>query len=231
MKCDNPRADRGAALVLAMALPLALAASVGPVAFGQSRATGAAGAPRWLTCAGGSPSHRVHPVRRLTAIRDTAIVAPDIGRVFAQREKEQRISPASLAAARLSIDFLYTAGEGMAQMYYYEASKTIPDAEGLLRVSVSGWLRGDGAAPRSLGSKSELQWLELSDSADGEPPVIPEPAPLPDAAAALVPLGVLGHAGGHVWVMRRAIGNGTVLVYDVGPAGVRLRPAAAGNGC
>jgi len=101
----------------------------------------------------------------------------------------------------------------------------------LLRVSVSGWLRGVGAVPRSLGSKSELQWLELSDSADGEPPVIPEPVPIPDAAAALVPLGVLGHASGHVWVMRRAIGNAKVLVYDVGPSGVRLRTASAGKGC
>jgi hypothetical protein len=237
LKCASPRADDRRAvlvsvLVSVLVLPLALEASAGHAALGQSRGAGAPGvAPRWFACAGGSPSHLVHPVRRLTAIRDKAIVEPDISRVFAQREKEQRISPASLAAARLSIDFLYAAGEGSARIYYYEASKTIPDAEGLLRVSVSGWLRGDGAGPRSLGSKSELLWLELSDSADGEPPVIPEPAPLPDAAAALVPLGVLGHASGHVWVMRRAIGNGTVLIYDVGPAGVRLRPAAAGKGC
>ena len=239
MKCANLRADRRAALALVLApvlvLPLALAASAGlsagAVVSGQSRAAAAPDAPRWFACAGGSPSHRVFAVRRLTALRDKAIVESDIGRVFAQREKEQRISPANLAAARLSIDFLYAAGEGIARIYYYEASKTIPDAEGVLRVSVSGWLRGDGAVPRSLGSKSELQWLELSDSADGEPQVIPEPAPIPDAAAALVPLGVLGHASGHVWVMRRAIGNGTVLVYDVGPGGVRLRPAPAGTGC
>ena len=197
----------------------------------QSRATAAQHLPEWAGCVSGAAGAAVMPVQRLTALTDKALVTAVVRRVFGEREKEQRVSAPSLAGAPLSIDFLYAAGQGPARVYYYEASKTIPDAEGILRVSVAGWLRGDGAVPRSLGSKSELQWLELSDSADGEPQVIPEPAPIPDAAAALVPLGVLGHASGHVWVMRRAIGNGTVLVYDVGPGGVRLRPAPAGTGC
>jgi len=148
----------------------------------------------------------------------------------AQREKEQHVSAANLAKARVSIDFLYAAGEGAARMYYYEASKTILDAEGLLRVSVSGWLRGDGGLPRSLGSKSELQWIELAEDPGGDRE-IPEPAPIPDPKASLVPQGVLGTAGEHVWVMRRAIGNGPLLVYEVKPGRVWLRPKSSAKAC
>ena len=98
---------------------------------------------------------------------------PDIVRVFAQREKEQRVSAANLAKARLSIDFLYAAGDGTARIYYYESSKTIPDAEGLLRVSVPGGSVATAASPRSLGAKSELHWIELSGDTDGELPSFP----------------------------------------------------------
>jgi hypothetical protein len=215
------RADRRAAVWTALALLLAGGAAAVPSA--QSHASAAT--PAWLACAGGVPSDQM-ALRRLHSLKDKALVESDVAKVFAQREKEQRVSAANLAKARLSIDFLYVAGDGTARMYY-EASKTIPDAEGLLRVSVSGWLRGDGGVSRSLGSKSELQWIELADDPGDDLEVIPNPAPIPDPTAALVPVGVVGHAGGHVWVMRRAIGNGTVLVYDVGPGGVRLRPASA----
>jgi hypothetical protein len=203
------RADRHAAagLTIALVLGAIVAASA------QART----GAPRpalaWMVCAGAAPGSErfVHPVRRLTALADHAAVEPDVARVFAQREKEQRVSAASLAKARLTVDFLYAAGEGVARMYYYEASKTIPDAEGLLRVSVSGWLRGDGQ-PRSLGSKSELQWIERADDPDADKEIIPNPAPIPDPTAALLPQGVLWNATGQIWVMRRAVGNGPLLV-------------------
>ena len=151
--------------------------------------------------------------------------------MFAQREKDQRVSAANLASARMSIDFLYAAGDGPARMYYYEASKTIPDAEGLLRVSVSGWLRGDTAQPRSLGSKSELQWIERAEDPDADKEIIPNPAPIPSPAAALLPQGVLRNATGQVWVMRRAIGNGPLLVYEVSPGRVSLRPRSASTSC
>ena len=197
----------------------------------QSRPAVPPAAPAWFVCAGGVQSHLVHPVRRLMALNDKALVEADVARVFAQREKEQRVSSANLAKARLSIDFLYVAGDAAARMYYYEASKTIPDAETLLRISVSGWLRGDGGQPRSLGSKSELQWIELVPESDGGLELIPEPAPIPDPTASLVPQGVLGTAAAHVWVMRRAIGNGTLLVYEVDPRGVRLRPKSSAKAC
>lgn len=200
------------------------------VASAQSRPAPAS--PAWFVCAGGAPSHAVHQVRRLTALSDKAAVEADVARVFAQREKEQRVSAGNLAKARFSIDFLYAAGEGPARQYYFEASKTIPDASALLRVAVSGWLRGDGGLPRSLGSKGELHWIEtVPEDPDGEHPLIPDPPVIPDATAALVPAGVLGHAAGHVWVMRRAIGNGALLVYDVGPGGVRLRPKSSARAC
>ena len=206
-----------------------LAASAGAAA--QSPTPAAVEQRAWLACAGGSPSTVVLPVRRLNALNDKAMVEADIAKVFAQREKEQRVSAANLAKARVSIDFLYAAGQSTARMYYYEASKTIPDAEGLLRVSVSGWLRGDGGLPRSLGSKSELQWIELGDDPGGDLEVIPNPAPIPDPTASLVPQGVLATAGEHIWVMRRAIGNGPLLVYEVSPRRVWLRPKSSAKAC
>ena len=197
----------------------------------QPRAAGAPAAPAWFVCAGGVDRQFAYPVRRLMALNDKALVEADIAKVFAQREKEQRVSAANLAKARISIDFLYAAGEGSARMYYYEASKTIPDAETLLRVSVSGWLRGDGRLPRSLGSKSELQWIELVPESDGAPELIPEPAPIPDPVASLVPQGVLWDAAGQIWVMRRAIGNGPLLVYEVRVGRIWLRPKSAAKAC
>jgi hypothetical protein len=188
------------------------------------RATRPAAAPAWVSCAGNATGATIEPVRRLPALSEKALVEKTVARVFAQREKEQRVAASNLGKARLSIDFLYVAGDGPARMYYYEASKTVPDAGALLRVSVSGWL-GGGTEPRSLGSKSELQWIELVPESD-ELEIIPEPAPIPDPTAALVPLGVLARGGEHTWVMRRQIGRGTTLVYDIGASGVRLRPAA-----
>ena len=200
------------------------------VASAQSRPAPAS--PAWFICAGGAPSHAVHAVRRLTALSDKAAVEADVARVFAQREKEQRVSAANLAKARFSIDFLYAAGEGPARQYYFEASKTIPDASALLRVAVSGWLRGDAAQPRSLGSKGELHWIEtVPEDPDGEHPVIPDPPVIPEPTAALLPQGVFTTAAGHVWVMRRAICNGALLVYEVGAGGVRLRPKSSAKAC
>jgi hypothetical protein len=211
------------------ALALVLASVAGASA--QSRPAAPPTPPAWFVCAGGVQSHFVYPVQRLTALNDKALVDADVATVFAQREKEQRVSAANLAQARVSIDFLYAAGQGQARMYYYEASKTIPDAEGLLRVSVSGWLRGDGGVPRSLGSKSELQWIELGDDPGGDAEIIPNPAPIPDPTASLVPQGVLATAGEHIWVMRRAIGNGPLLVYEVSPRRVWLRPKSSATAC
>lgn len=219
------RADVGVAAV-AMAAALAVVAGVSAQSPG-----GASGArPPWFVCAGGTPAHAVRPITRLTALSDKALVEADVTRVFAQREKEERVSAANLAKARVSIDFLYAAGEGLARMYYYEASKTIPDAAGLLRVSVSGWLR-DGGRPRALGSKSELQWIELGDDPDADREIIPNPAPPPDPTAALLPQGVLSNAIGQVWVMRRAIGSGPLLVYEVSPGRVSLRPRSSARPC
>jgi hypothetical protein len=204
-----------AGLVLGIVLAAAMSASA------QSRA---AVTPAWTLCtAGGAVGDSVLQVSRLTALSDKARVEPEIARVFALREREQRVSREHLAAARISIDFLFVAGGGSGATFYFEASKTIPDAEGLVRVSVSGWLRGDGGVLRSIGSKGELQWIELAEDPGGDRE-IPEPAPIPAPTAALVPQGVLATAAGHVWVMRRVIGNGAILVYEVGPSSVRLRP-------
>ena len=224
MKCGSPRADRGRR-VAAGAAALLLAGAMTAL---QAQGRAGASLPAWAACAAPGTGATVEPLRRLTALTDHALVDATVKRVFAEREKEQRVSAPNLAKARLTIDFLYASGRGASRVFYYEASKTIPDAEGVLRVSVAGWLSGEGAAQRSLGSKSELQWAELADADDAAQPVIPEPRTLPDVTPGLVPLGALSRDGQQTWVLRRARGTGAVLVYDVGPNGVRLRPAAAG---
>jgi len=107
--------------------------------------------------------------------------------------------------------------------------------------------RGTGAAGQALSADKNVVLTAMGDAfesqldgahkalvkehkdkikVEADKEIIPNPAPIPDPTAALVPEGVLGRAPGHVWVMRRAIGNGPLLVYDVGPGGVKLRPAA-----
>ena len=224
MKCGSRRAElgrRAAGAAVAFVLAAPLQAALAPVLQAQSL-------PPWASCAPPSAGSAIERLRRLTALTDQALVEAVVKRVFTEREKEQRVSAPNLAGARLTIDFLYTAGQGASRVFYYEASKTIPDAEGLLRVSVAGWVRGEGAAQRSLGSKSELEWAEFADAGDDEERTIPEPRTIPDAAPGLAPLGVLSRAGQQTWVMRRARGAGAVLVYDVGANGVGSRRPAAG---
>src|SRR6185503_12076300 len=86
------RTAAGAALALLVATGAGLAA--------QSRPAAPPAAAAWLACAGGVQSRVVHPVRRLTALNDKALVDADVAKVFAQREKEQRVSAANLAKAR-----------------------------------------------------------------------------------------------------------------------------------
>ena len=217
---------------VATALTAAVLLAAIATASAQSKPAAAGAPPAWLVCAGGAPGPSILPVRRLMALNDKALVEADVARVFAQREKEQRVSAANLAKARLSIDFLYVAGDGTRRQYYFEASKTIPDAGALLRIAVSGWLRGDGGQPRSLGSKGELHWIEtVPEDPDGEHPVIPDPPPIPEPTAALLPQGVFTTAAEHVWVMRRAIGSSPLLVYEVKPGRVGLRPRSSAKAC
>ena len=99
-------------LRVAVGLTLALVSGAALGASAQPRGA-AAPQPAWMVCGAGTlagAERFVHQVRRLTALSDHAAVEPDIARVFAQREKEQRVSAANLAKARLSIDFLYAAG-------------------------------------------------------------------------------------------------------------------------
>jgi len=121
------RAD-GVRLVVALTAAVLLAAIATGSA--QSKPAAPAAPAAWLACAGGASwSQFVLPVRRLTALNDKAQVEADVAKVFAQREKEQRVSTANLAKARLSIDFLYVAGEGTRRQYYFEASKTLPHGD------------------------------------------------------------------------------------------------------
>jgi hypothetical protein len=101
----------------------------------------------------------------------------------------------------MTVDSAYAAGSGVALAYYFEASKRIPDAgntppedpKGVVRISVSGWLRAADSGLRPGGTKSELLWAQENDPATRLP--------------ALVPLGVVRQGDERVWVMKGRVGT------------------------
>ncbi len=151
-----------------------------------------------------------------------------IAREFSRRQRELAIAEANLARVPIDIDGVFGVhqGEPGADIgtYYFEASRRVPDPgtapdddpKGTLRVAVSGWLHRQGGAVAAIGSKSELGWEEDR----------------PDTAAArrpdLLPLAVLPHAAGWVWVMKGAAGSiRWISAYEVGASGVRTLVNAA----
>ena len=143
---------------------------------------------------------------------------PAIVGVFDRRQREHDLAAAHLAGLPMQIDWIYASGtpDG-ADIYYFEASRRVPDPgtapdedpKGTLRVAVSGWLHRAGGRVTVLGSKSELRWEQ--DRQDGTP------ARRPD----LVPLGTAAHDAQSIWVMKGAAGDAAwVSAYQVGESGV-----------
>ena len=163
------------------------------------------------------------PLRAATATERVAIETA-IAPLFARREREQGVEPKDLARAPLTIDAIHTVRSGADAWFYFEASKRLHDARppdqpdsngevdprGVVRVTVSGWLRGgDEVAP--AGTKSELHWDPVDEP--GQAATLP----------GLVPLGVAINGAGPLWVMRRVVGERvSYLLYVVGTSTVRL---------
>jgi hypothetical protein len=136
---------------------------------------------------------------------------PLILELFAGREAEQHLSREVAASAPVGIDRVYAASRGADRVYYFEASRRIPDSSaqadadtdppGTLRVAVAGFLRG-GDPPTSLGSRAELRW-EQDDRVT------------PRSPADLTPLGMLSLEAAQVWVMQNGSPRGGLTLYEV----------------
>jgi hypothetical protein len=145
-----------------------------------------------------------------------------IVRVFEQRQREHALVARNLTGVPIQIDSVYAAPDrdALAAVYYFEASRRVPDPgtapeedpKGTLRVAVSGWLHHHrGGSVTALGSKSDLGW-EQDRSGDSRPVRGPD----------LTPLGVVAHDSGWIWVMKGRAGDiGWVTAYLVRESGVR----------
>jgi hypothetical protein len=165
------------------------------------------------------------PVRSVTAAAERTAIEAAIGPLFASREGEQRVDVRDLSRVPVTVDAVYAARPASTGvLYYFEASKRLHDAgppadadadgdvdpRGIVRVTVSGWLRG-GDPIAAVGTKSELHWDPVDERGQADVP------------PGLVPLGVAVNGPEPVWVMRRAIGERvSYLLYAVGASTVRL---------
>ncbi len=172
----------------------------------------------------GVPTERVRRVASPSP--ELAAIEPAIRRLFAPQEQALRLSSPNLADAPVTIIGVYAStGQRMTE-YYFEASKgvrdeatEVPGEEGLLRVVVTGWLRGRGASLVSLGTKGDMMWGELDRPGATE------------ARAELLPLGILRRGDVAVWALKRTAPAGGLRLYEVGAAGVRRRETASAPGC
>jgi hypothetical protein len=153
--------------------------------------------------------------------------APAVAAVFERRAAGTGVSSSTLARVPLTLDALYAAGTGAAAVYYFEASKRVPDAgntpeedpKGIVRVSVSGWLRHEGDRLVPAGTKNELHW-EPDDDGVGAP------------APTLIPLGVVRQRNEAVWVMADTMGTRRrITLYALGADTVRALFTADVGGC
>lgn len=157
-----------------------------------------------------------------------------VGRVFAAREREQRLSEANISLVPMTLDAVFRAGDPASGSYYFEASKRIEDAlppppapagedvdpRGVLRIAVTGWLRADGARMQAAATKGELHWEQV----DGRGQAALRPA--------YVPLAVLSTGPLPVWVMRAPAGPRSHLaLYEVGPSHARVLVSAGDQPC
>jgi hypothetical protein len=144
---------------------------------------------------------------------------PLVTRLFGTRERQERVSASALASVPLSIDAIFSSAPAAPpQIYYFRASKTIPDSrgdvdadddgevdpKGNLRLDVTGWLRRDGGLT-SLGTNAALSWEQVDDR--------------PQAGtrrAELTPIGVVRMPTTRIWVMQGRAGDSTYYsLYDV----------------
>jgi hypothetical protein len=148
---------------------------------------------------------------------------PVVRRLFEARERQESVSASALASVPLSIDAIFSSVPASSpQIYYFRASKTIPDSrgdvdadddgevdpKGDLRLDVTGFLRGEGELT-SLGTNAALSWEQVDDR--------------PQAGtrrSELTPIGVVRMPGARIWVMQGRAGDSTwYSLYEIGAAG------------
>jgi hypothetical protein len=143
-------------------------------------------------------------------------LAPAIGQAFERREREERLTTDRTSQAPRAIDWIYALDDTVGRVYYFEASRRVPNASddvdadtdppGTIRVAVAGFLRDGRAGPVSIGTKSELRWEQ-----DGRPAGPGRPD--------LTPLGVVTYGERSVWVMKGQSGPSSwFTLYEVGDA-------------
>jgi hypothetical protein len=143
-------------------------------------------------------------------------LAPAIGQAFERREREARLTTDRTSRAPRAIDWIYALDDSAGRVYYFEASRRVPNASddvdadtdppGTIRIAVAGFLRDGRDGPVSIGTKSELRWEQ-----DGRPAGPGRPD--------LTPLGTVTHGGRSVWVMKGQSGPSSwFTLYEVGDA-------------
>jgi hypothetical protein len=159
--------------------------------------------------------------------REWPSVAAVVTPLFERRAREHGVNVSTLARVPMTIDSLYAMESASERVYYFEASKRVPDAgdtpiedpKGIVRVSVSGWLRDMRDRVVPAGTKSELHWEPADERA-------------PAARPALTPLGVVRHGNESIWVLKGQTGTkDTFSLYALGPRAVRTMFTAAAAAC
>lgn len=181
----------------------------------------------WTRCVPGMSGVPTERVRRVASPSpELGALQPVIARLFPPQEHALRLSGPNLADAPITIVGVYASTRAKPTEYYFEASKAVrdeatevPGEEGLLRVMVTGWLRGQGTSFVSLGTKGDMMWAELD-----------RPGAT-DARAELLPLGILRRGDTVVWALKRATPAGGLRFYDLGATGIRRRETADTPGC
>jgi hypothetical protein len=190
----------------------------GTIRLGVREPSGRCASPRRLAVAETSP--RQPSTRMYVGVAASGPLAVDAGGIvsegsaewkrlqqvilplFERREREHGLSAATLARLPVTIDRAFRSGSGATVSYYFEASKRIPDAgetpeedpRGVVRLTVSGWLRDRDGRLAPAGSKGELHWDPLDD------------APV-SVWEGLWPLGAFRHNGQQIWVMHERVGT------------------------
>jgi hypothetical protein len=169
---------------------------------------------------GGSAAEAVRAVTRGGS--EWRQLEPVVRRLFETRARQESVSASALASVALSIDALFTSAAGSSpQIYYFRASKTIPDSRGDvdadddgevdprgdLRLDVTGWLQRESEVS-SLGTNAALSWEQVDDR--------------PRAGtrrSELTPIGIVHMASARIWIMQGRAGDGIwYTLYDVGAA-------------
>ena len=162
---------------------------------------------------------------------------PVVRRIFLQQEKQESVASAALAGIAISVDSIATtAAPATPPLYYFRASKIIPDPRGPvdldadgeidprgdLRIDVVGWLRGAGDLATAIGTNTTLSWEQVDE----------RPAEPGTRRSDLTPIGIVRTGDRRVWVMQGRAGSSTwYTAYTVAAGGVRMLVKADSRPC